>query len=111
MIRIALASLALTAALMGPARADTNERYATALVATGIFVDDVCPGTSVDRAMMKAALTKLVPDTEAFINNRARGVQAALLIEVFKQNVTKSCADAWEMFGSDGTTIPGLLKR
>lgn len=105
-------STALLAATMAtPVKAESSkEDLAIRLVAMAAFVDTSCAGISPDYQMLNVSLEAIGVDIDVLKKNRARMMQGELIIRSFAKAVKTNCTQAVEMFGSNGTILPGIIK-
>jgi hypothetical protein len=108
--KILIAALAATA-LTTTARADEKLDMAIKLLAAGTFVDNYCSGMSPNVMLLNAAVEKLGVNVERLKKNTGKLVQGQLYVEVLKKDTKLGCKTMWELFGDEGTSLPGIIEK
>jgi len=93
-----------------PCSASENTDIALKLTVMASFVDSSCVRMAPDYNMIREAFRLLGVSTDE-LKTRPRLAQGSLLTNAMKRNVKASCDEAWRMFGTDGSVIPGMVTK
>jgi len=104
----ALAAAAISLAIITPAKAEPSTGLK--LAAAAFFVQENCPGLKPNLELFGVAIRALGEDPEDYSNRRS-ATQAFLIAQGYARTKSKSCREAWDLFGDNGTAMPGLVER